>query len=518
MRGDGNDKEGDGSGVKTVGEYSVGNDEEECFTVVSQSLPVSRESANTDEDFDSFNGGVNLYGSDKHWDFNTCNGYFKDQDHPARLRFNCRSLDFTYDRNEISEVYIKDPKVRKMTRNWQLGLQMHRHMSSCFKYCKPCTTKKICRYDMPKEEETEVSIAEAEVQSSSKNTSKKRQRQRQQQHQGENIHDQTKETLHNKKFKLIKGQCMIEHKYDYCQRKQIRVHAPRNNGNINAHPKSPLLCLCCRGNSDLKYIDNTYGAQEYCCKYSSKADAPDFTIVQNIIVRKLADYSIANATFGDAYQKKLGVIMNAIVAGQQVGAPHACTVLLKLDFVKSSRPTKNVNTKRKSDLSTTHIELNIEELQQMNPGDSVEDMSPKCVVGTRIAYTDMCKLLEKMPNGPAILAKFTFYAFVSAYNVKKQTVELKPNSTIKMDFIEPFSYDIKGLIIGAKSFVHNEVTRGTTLCLYLYTWLYIIVLCQYNTLKIILTTKSKYFAHLSYRYTTLHQQRDPSYACFPISL
>jgi hypothetical protein len=315
---------------------------------------------------------------------------------------------------------------------------------------------------MPKEEETEVSIADAEFQSSSsKNASKKRRRQH-----GTDI-DQTttpnQETLHNKKFKLIKGQCMIEHKYDYCQRKQVRVHAPRNNGNINAHPKSPLLCLCCRGNSDLKYIDNTYGAQEYCCKYSSKAEEPDFTIVQNIIVRKLADYSIANATFGDAYQKKLGVIMNAIVAGQQIGAPHACTVLLKLDFVKSSRPTKNVNTKKKSDLLTTHIELNIEELQQMNPGDSVEDMSPTCVVGTRTAYTSMCKLLEKMPNGPAILEKFTFYSFVSAYNVKKQTVELKPNSTIKMDFIEPFSFDSRGFINGAKSFVHNEVNHNHNL-------------------------------------------------------
>ena len=458
---------GDGS-VKAYGEFS-NDDEEECFTVSSSSLPVSRGSAKTDEDDDSYNGGVNLYGSDKHWDFNTCHGYFKDQDNPARLRFNCRGLDFTYDRNEISEVYIKDPKVRKLTRNWQLGLQMHRHMDSCFKYCKPCTTIKICRYDMPKEEETEISIVDVEAQnSSSKNASKKRRRR---QHDGTGDIDHTtttykKETLHNKKFKHIKGQCMIEHKYDYCQRKQVRVHAPRNNGNINAHPKSPLLCLCCRGNSDLKYIDNTLGAQEYCCKYSSKADAPDFTIVQNIIVRKLADYSIANATFGDAYQKKLGVIMNAIVAGQQIGAPHACTVLLKLDFVKSSRPTKNVNTKKKSDLATTHIELNIEELQQMNPGDSVEDMSPKCVVGTRTAYTAMCKLLENMPNGPAMLEKFTFYAFVSAYNVKKQTVELKPNSTIKMDFIEPFSFDSRGFVNGAKSFVHNEVTTTTTIPLY----------------------------------------------------
>ena len=150
--------------------------------------------------------------------------------------------------------------------------------------------------------------------------------------------------------------------------------------------------------------------------------------------------------------------MNAIVAGgQQVGAPHACTVLLKLDFVKNSRPTKNVNTKQKSDLTTTQIELNIEELEQMNPGDSVEDMSPKSVVGTRNAYSDMCKLLKTMPHGPALFDKLTFYAFVSAYNVKKQTVELRPNSTIKMDFIDPFSFDSKGFITGAKSFVHNQV-------------------------------------------------------------
>ena len=224
--------------------------------------------------------------------------------------------------------------------------------------------------------------------------------------------------------------------------------------------RSPLVCFSCRGNHDLKYVDNSYGAPEYSCKYVSKADQPDSRVLQNIISKKLASYSLYNASTQPDMQKKLSIIMNAVIAGQQIGQIHVCSFLLKQKFVDTNRKVINFNTKKFSDLKIKSILLDKELLESMESSAIVENLSPNCVIGFRKAYNELCRLIKKtlVLKGDDVLKKLTFYAFRSAYSVLKQSDNSRgAKSKIKVSEVVEFSFDKDGFIENATTFIHDGV-------------------------------------------------------------
>lgn len=128
--------------------------------------------------------------------FYSGDGYFKDSDHPSRKRLlvnEVEELNFSYrvdSKNEdVNEVCtLKDVYLKEKYRNWQLAHQMHTCTKSCWKYCQ--SGEKICRYKFP--------FSMEEYKSAETN---------------------------------------IEEQLDYNKRKIVKVHPPRNNGNINAHAR-----------------------------------------------------------------------------------------------------------------------------------------------------------------------------------------------------------------------------------------------------------------------------------------
>jgi hypothetical protein len=371
-------------------------------------LPLVEEKEN-DDDSNNDGEGKGMDFIDYCWDSNVPRNYFTDEDHPSRLRFESKGRDYTYQNSNLS-----DSVVRNLFRRWQLACQMHRCTFSCWKYCG--FGPKVCRYNYPMLKE--------------------------------NHSDQSS---------------TIVSKLDNRRRKNTRVHPPRNNAHLNAHPSSALLCLACRGNSDLKYIDDGNGGPEYCCKYTSKADVADSKVTQNIIVRKLADYCLNYSMDQDRrqqYQQKLAIIMNAVVTGQQVGTVHACSLLLQQSFVKNNRATKTLNTICESNLSTLSVNLTKESLEGFDQEESVENRTPSSTVGVRTAYHNLCKLIDlklSKEKSSIILRKLTFSAFVSAYSVMPYSTPLKPGSKIKIDEVVEFEFDERGFITNATTFVHNEV-------------------------------------------------------------
>ena len=65
----------------------------------------------------------------------------------------------------------------------------------------------------------------------------------------------------------------------------LRVLAKRNDVWVNNYNGWMLIHF--RGNMDIQFICNPDGVAIYCCLYSSKAEAPDYQLINNAILKLL---------------------------------------------------------------------------------------------------------------------------------------------------------------------------------------------------------------------------------------
>lgn len=250
--------------------------------------------------------------------------YFKDTTHPARSRFTTDNVDFSVD--SVSGA-IKSPEVRALYRRLQLANQLHTCHKSCHKYCKPGAPLR-CRYDFPRKPLVGNAVG-----------------------------------------------AVIAKDKDKRNRPRVKVHPTRNNGNLNTCLRSPVCVLAMRGNHDIQYIQNVRGGAEYCSKYASKAEAAETTALQNAIKRKLALYVQSHAAL-PTVRKKLGMVANAVIEAQQVGAVQACYVLGKQKLILSSRTFIHVNTLKRSDITIHTVIIDDNELGDMEGSESALAQSP----------------------------------------------------------------------------------------------------------------------------------------------
>lgn len=344
---------------------------------------------------------------EKAWGYNIDrSSYLKDHNHPSRHRFQVVGRDYY-----MSQAgHMQDEYVRRLYRRLQFANQFHRCRDSCFKYC--WNGPKICRYDFPR-----IPI------------------------------DQNQQEV------------VIVKDRDRRNRARVKVHPQRNNGNMNAHLKSPLCFLSGRGNQDIQYIHNTVGGAEYVSKYCSKAEKTESTALQNAINRKLAEYAIrCNLETGVdmSFLQKVRAIGNAVVGAQQVGAVQASYVLGRIPLIKSSRTTLNINVLRRKDLDHRTIVTDEEDLSMMDKNASALLNSPSTVLGTRDAYHALC-MQQTAAHGTM---EVTFFAFLSAYRVKAA-----PTTGYGKARIEPphLLVNEHGFVIEPKSFIIEEVRANVAM-------------------------------------------------------
>jgi hypothetical protein len=79
--------------------------------------------------------------------------------------------------------------------------------------------------------------------------------------------------------------------YDRKGRKRCRVLPARNNSHLAPCPVSPLMMLAHRGNSNIQYICNAFGAIEYFTNYVGKVDEPECKEVIDSVIRLLSLYA-----------------------------------------------------------------------------------------------------------------------------------------------------------------------------------------------------------------------------------
>ena len=332
---------------------------------------------------------------EKKWDSNIKRRHYFDDNskcHPCRQRFSS-DHDYSVDENGV----FCDAHVQKKVRRLQLHNNMHTCRSSCFKYCR--NGERICRYGFPR----------AELEN--------------------NIED-----------------AVLVSDRDMRHRVRHKIHAPRNNGNVNNVPVNPLVCCCLRGNVDIQILTNSGGAVEYTCKYCSKADAAESTTLQNIISKQLSRHVLTLAPHERVTTgKKIRAIINAIVQGQQIGAVHACYVLLQQALVISSRLVENVNTLIRDEIKSQTILTDEGVLSQMDADDSAMSCSPRTTFGRRDAFHAFY-LAQEDKHGAV---EFDFFAFLTSYTVVNMTpTESPPMDASKLPQLE---VDKNGLIRNAKT-------------------------------------------------------------------
>ena len=351
--------------------------------------------------------------------------YFKDECHPNKERFNSDGYDdYTY---RACDGSFTDVVMREKMRRWQLANQMHTCCTSCWKYNKD----------------------------------------------NESVPKERRRCRYNFMRPLVAGNelcATIVTESDNRGRKRMRVAAPRNNGFINAHTMSPLLCLASRGNQDLSYVDNGNGTPEYASKYSSKADQPDSKELVNAIARTLSSVALRSNDPSRGEQEKLSATINAFIGAQQIGAVHAAAFLLGNKFVKTPRTVVTVNTLHSIDVKSIILDpLLLNDLESSET--SAYNESPASTNGRRDAYHQLCIQYHKQTLAAAAIAassgetapvedttldRLTFFAFLTVYSVKYRPADSKPfgpNSKILINECPPMRTDADGFIIAPKTFV-----------------------------------------------------------------
>lgn len=335
--------------------------------------------------------------------------YFDDAKHPSRYHFgDLKEYDqidgeeIDYARNSATDQ-IRCTAVRKRYRRLQLANQMHLCRNSCYKYCNKNGRQK-CRYDFPR-----VPIAGNSV-----------------------------------------APVILKDK-DKRNRPRIKVHSARNNANINNCLQSPVCVLATRGNHDIQFIQNVRGGAEYCSKYASKVEAAETNALQNAINRKLAKY-INEKQILPSMRSKLGIVANAVVEAQQVGAVQACYLLGKQKLVLCSRGFVHINTLKRNLMTHHPVITDEDELAQMDNNASALKVSPSTQMGKRDAYHAYCVQQDEAYG--VVHVGLTYYAFVASY----QTLAL-PNETTQRTVAPQVLLDEHGFIKNPKSFVIEDVSN-----------------------------------------------------------
>ena len=368
---------------------------------------------------------------EEQWTFNINKRTYFNNDRPVGTS---KEFDPGLDYRYCFESGIKSPMTDGLIRNWQLANQMHMCTFSCHKKQKLNAAGQLeCRFGFPIEE---TSFKGARI----------------------------------PKGAWRKGAVMANMK-DKKNRERSRILPRRNNGHINNHALSPLICLASRGNHDLGFVDNDKGAPEYCAKYSSKADVAESVELRNLITRKLS-YQLS--TLDDVeneddkkiqLRRKFKTILDTVVGAEQIGSVHACTVLLNLKFVKTTRIVVKINPLKVDDIRMQALNLNASDYLQLDPeAIAMASNAPNTVRGLRLAFVKMCKKFcmgddKQLPPDWEATKNVSFYAFSTAYTVFKITKTINPNSKVLFNVCPPrFNVDPDtGFITNAVTFILDDI-------------------------------------------------------------
>lgn len=242
---------------------------------------------------------------EKNYDWLPHAQYFTDANDPRREPFDPT---LNYDIGDLE--LFGDTTVQRKARRLQIANQIHRCCFTCFKYC--VGDDNVCRFCFPWLKDKVASSTDVAI---------------------------------------VKD-------IDKKKRVRLRVIPQRNNANINATFKSPLINCAHGGNSDIQFIMNSHGAAEYAAGYASKAEAPDQKKLQAIFIKTITQLQERGPMITD--RDRLNTAAKSVIGSTQVGSVQAIYFILNQDFVISSRQviTTNGSHGKQSHEASNHTILN----------------------------------------------------------------------------------------------------------------------------------------------------------------
>jgi hypothetical protein len=235
---------------------------------------------------------------------------------------------------------------------------------------------------------------------------------------------------------------------DHKGRVRAHVYPMRNNAHVNNTAFSPLLVIAHGGNHDIKCIDTAAGSAEYAAAYASKSDAADFTVLQNLIARKLGQIKHD--------RERLRTVATALIESSTIAAVHACYTVLGLSFVESSRTVLMINALPFNQLRHQLV-TDLATLQKMADQESVFTHGLQTQTGRRVAYHTLVKQQRQLDavgeigstTSPPLVTFFQMLTHFSLNRVSDTRVNVPPPRLI---------FDVSGLPdLSSGRFVINKI-------------------------------------------------------------
>jgi hypothetical protein len=249
--------------------------------------------------------------------------------------------------------------------------------------------------------------------------------------------------------------------------------------------RSALVVCAHQGNSDIKYIANKVGAAEYSASYSSKYEAPDSELLQNLLIKKFAELEARDEPTTD--RARLKAVAQSVLCSTQVGAVQACYALLGLPFVDCNRTVDFINPLPRDKVNRT-VNVNRRQLEAMDEDASAVDVKPNSQLGRRDAYAKLvAQQREASPDGQT--CNVTFHELYTHYGVESaarqiprhtdSTPEAQEAAREKIGKLPPppfFKLKANGTGVDwSTDAVHggDSGARDTTYCLYLKLYIHV---------------------------------------------
>ena len=227
--------------------------------------------------------------------------------------------------------------------------------------------------------------------------------------------------------------------YDRKGRKRCRVLPARNNSHLAPCPVSPLAMLAHRGNSNIQYMCNAFGAVEYFTSYIGKVDEPECKAVIDSVIRLLSLYATDDEP---SLKLVLKAVMNALTRERSVTSTQVADFFLGHKILTYSRSIKIINPRPSLELNA-RLNLNgIDNAEEGNDDSNVIVQSKQTQY--RKAYSIF--VLDQLARHNE--CNVSFFSFLTSFDQTRMSETRKRDPEPPLFSVDSFS----GVVTNSKSF------------------------------------------------------------------
>jgi hypothetical protein len=218
--------------------------------------------------------------------------------------------------------------------------------------------------------------------------------------------------------------------YDRKGRKRCRVLPARNNSHLAPCPVSPLAMLAHRGNSNIQYMCNAFGAVEYFTSYIGKVDEPECKAVIDSVIRLLSLYATDDEP---SLKLVLKAVMNALTRERSVTSTQVADFFLGHKILTYSRSIKIINPRPSLELNAR---LNLNGIDNADEGN---DDSNVIVQSKQTQYRKAYSIFVLDQLARHNECNVSFFSFLTSFDQTRMSKTRKRDPEPPLFSVDSFS-------------------------------------------------------------------------------